>query len=133
VDRSHGQRHQWRSGQQDGAFLSAVASLRQAVQQSTSSADLQQRIAALQGPTLGPAEQTLPLSQLKTQLTVALPNADPLSLLGLGLRNGLACLALAIGFAALGRRRRAPEALLMEWQNGLNQLRFRRRSSDHNR
>ncbi len=103
------------------------------MQQSTSSADLQQRIAALQGPTLGPAEQTLPLSQLKTQLTVALPNADPLSLLGLGLRNGLACLALAIGFAALGRRRRAPEALLMEWQNGLNQLRFRRRSSDHNR
>jgi len=123
--------------------LRTVASLRQAVQQATSSADLQQRFSALQGPTLGPAEQALPLSQLKTQLMVALeqanralqrqrqalPNADPLSLLGLGLRNGLACLALAIGFAALEQRRRAPVALLMEWQDGLDRLRFRRRSS----
>jgi hypothetical protein len=80
--------------------LRTVASLRQAVQQATSSADLQRRFAALQGPSLGPAEQALPLSQLKTQLNVALEQADPLSLLGLGQRNGLACLALAIGFAS---------------------------------
>lgn len=117
-----------------------IATLRQAVQQAGSVAELQQRLSTLQGPTLGPAEQALPLGQLKNQLTVALeqadralqrrrtqlPAADPLNLISLALRNGFACLALAIGFAALGQRRRAPTALLMEWQNGLNRLRFRR-------
>jgi hypothetical protein len=117
-----------------------LGSLRQAVQQAGSVEDLKQRLAAAQGPSLGPAEQAVPLSQLKTQLTVALeqadralqrrraslPAADPIGLLVLALRNGLACLVLAIGFAALGQRRRAPVALLMEWQDGLDRLRFRR-------
>jgi|LakMenEpi03Aug12_release.lakeMendotaPanAssembly.Ray.scaffolds.fasta_scaffold10931_3 hypothetical protein len=118
-----------------------LASLRQAVQQAGSVAELQKRFSALQGPTLGPAEQALPLSQLKTQLNVALeqaaqtlrsrraslPSVDPTSLLLLALRNGFACLALAVGFAALGQRHRAPAPLLMEWQDGLDRLRFLRR------
>ena len=57
-----------------------------------------------------------------------LPQADPLNLISLALRNGFACLALAIGFAALGQRRRSPGPLLMEWQQGLDRLRLRRRS-----
>jgi hypothetical protein len=117
-----------------------LASLRQAVQQAGSVVDLQQRLSALQGPSLGPAERALPLAQLKTQLNVALeqadqalkrrresvPAGDPLSLLLLAVRNGFACLALAIGFAALGQRRRTPLPLLMEWQDGIERLSFRR-------
>lgn len=107
----------------------ALASLRQAVNEASSVAELQQRFAALQGPSLGPAEQALPLSQLRPRLTVALeqadlalqrrraelPQVDPLNLISLALRNGFACLALAIGFSALGKRRRDPIPLLMEW------------------
>jgi hypothetical protein len=125
----------------------ALASLREAVQQAGSVAELQQRFSALQGPSLGTAEQALPLSQLKTQLNVALeqadqalqrrraslPAVDPITLLVLTLRNGFACLALAIGFAALGQRRKAPVALLMEWQDGLDRLRFRRRRNSGGR
>lgn len=119
-----------------------LASLREAVQQAGSVSELQQRLASLQGPSLGPAEQALPLSQLRAQLTVALeqadralqrrraelPETDPLNLISLALRNGLACGALAIGFAALGQRRRSQGPLLMEWQHGLDRLRLRRRS-----
>jgi hypothetical protein len=118
--------------------LRTITSLRWAVEQADSSADLQQRFEALQGPTLGPAEQALPLSQLKSQLNTALeqadqalqnqqrelPATDPLRMLGQGLRNGFACLALAIGFAAVGQRRDGPVALLMEWQKALNVVRF---------
>lgn len=113
-----------------------LASLRQAVQQADSVGELQRRLSVLQGPNLGPAEQALPLNQLKPLLMVALeqadrslqrrraelPKADPLNLIALALRNGVACLALAIGFAALGQRRRSPGPLLMEWQNGLQRL-----------
>lgn len=124
-----------------------LASLRQAVQQAGSVAELQQRFSALRGPSLGPAERALPISQLKTQLNVALqqadqalqqrraslPAVDPTGLLLLALRNGFACLALGIGFAALGQRRRASMALLMEWQNGLHRLGFRRRRHNSGR
>lgn len=126
-----------------------VGSLRQAVQQAGSFEDLKQRFAAARGPSLGPAEQALPLGQLKTQLNVALeqadralqrrreslPAVDPNSLLVLALRNAFACLALAIGFAALGQRRRAPVALLMEWQDGLSRMRlpFRKRKGSGGR
>lgn len=124
-----------------------LVSLRQAVQQAGSVEELNQRLAAAQGPSLGPAEQALPLGQIKAQLTVALeqadqalrlrraslPVADPVGLLLLSLRNSLACLALSIGFAALGQRRRSPVALLMEWQNGLDRLRFPRQRSSGGR
>lgn len=116
-----------------------LTSLRQVVQEASSVTDLQQRFSALQAPSLGPAEQALPLNQLKAQLNEALeqadrqlqrrraelPQADPLSLGVLILRNGFACLALAIGFAALGQRRRAPVALLREWQHSLDWIRHR--------
>jgi hypothetical protein len=113
-----------------------LASLRQAVQQAESAADLQQRLQTVQGPELSPLELTLPLPQLRAQLNgsldqldralqrqrAQLPASDPFKLLLLVLRNGFACLALAIGFAALAQRRRSPVALLMEWQDGLHQL-----------
>lgn len=119
--------------------LRTITSLRWAVEQADSSRDLQRRFEALQGPTLGPAEQTLPLNTLKSQLNTALEEADqalrnqrmelavtdPLSLLAQGLRNALACLGLGIGFAALGQRRDAPVPLLMEWQQALHSLSFR--------
>ena len=47
-----------------------IASLRQAVQQAGSVADLQRRLAVLQGPTLGPSEQALSLDQPKAQLNL---------------------------------------------------------------
>jgi hypothetical protein len=117
-----------------------LASLRQAVQQAGSAVDLQQRLKTLQGPELSPAERSLPLPQLRAQLNVSLdqadrvlqrqraqlPAADPLKLRLLVLRNGLACLALAIGFAALAQRRHSPVALLMEWQDLLEDTRHRR-------
>lgn len=113
-----------------------LASLRDALQKASSTAELQRRFTAIGGPRLGPAQQSLPLSQLRPQLNAVLEqanrtlqrrraelrSADSLSLLGLGLRNGFACLALAIGFAALGQRRHGRVALLMEWQHGLTQL-----------
>lgn len=121
---------------------STLASLRQAVQQAGSVAELQERLTAMQVPPFSPAEQALPLPQLKLQLNEALeqadqalqrrraelPEADTLKFIPLALRNGFACLALAIGFAALGQRRRAPGPLLMEWHHFFHRLRLWRRS-----
>lgn len=114
-----------------------ITSLRLAVQQARSVPDLQHRIKLLRGPTLSPAELALPLPQLRAQLSGSLdqvvqtlqrqradlPSADPFGLLILALRNLAACLALAIGFAALAQRRKAPVALLMECQLRLELLR----------
>jgi len=124
-------------------------SVRQALQTATSSQDLQQRLKALRGPALSPDDQALPLPQLRARMQEALeradrelqhrrsalPPKDPLTLLQLGLRNAIACLALAIGFAALAQRRHAPTALLIEWQRALQAIlnwrpwRGRRRSA----
>ena len=50
------------------------------------------------------------------------------------LRNSIACLALALGFAALAVRPGSPRTLLQEWQKGwsnlLKRLRHRRTSRD---
>lgn len=113
-----------------------LASLRQAVQQAGSAADLQRRLQTLQGPELSGAELSQPLPLLRAQLNASLdqvdrtlqrqraqrPTPDPFKLLLLSLRNGVACLALAIGFAALAQHRRSPVALLMEWQDVLVRL-----------
>ena len=101
-----------------------LASLRQAVNEAGRVSELKQRFAALQGSSLGPAEQALPLNQLKAQLNVALEQADqalqrrraelrqakPLNLISLALRNGVACLAWrsALPRWGSGAGRRAP-------------------------
>ena len=62
----------------------------------------------------------------------ATPPADPWRLLPELLRNGIACLALALGFAALAVRPGAEESLLREWQRGWGHWQWRlkqRRSS----
>ena len=50
---------------QVGRAERSLSELRQAVGAASSSADLQQRLQALKGPTLGPAEQALPLPVLR--------------------------------------------------------------------
>lgn len=117
-----------------------ITSVRHAIEGSSTIAELQQRLKALQVPTLSADEQSLSLPQLKAVLNASLeqvdravqgqrrllPSTDPLSLLILILRNAAACLALAIGYAALGQRRHAPMALLMEWHDCLDRI-FQRR------
>ena len=64
----------------------------------------------------------------------ATPPADAWRLLPELLRNSIACLALALGFAALAVRPGSPRTLLQEWQKGwsnlLKRLRHRRTSRD---
>lgn len=114
----------------------AIAGLRQAIRSSSSAAELQQSLKALQGPMLTPSEQALPMPQLRAALNasldqvdralqsqrMALPAPDPLNQLMLILRNSAVCLALALGFAALAQRRHAPVPLLMEWQYSLESI-----------
>ena len=59
----------------------------------------------------------------------ATPPADPWRLLPELLRNGIACLALALGFAALAVRPGSEVSLLKEWQGGWGrwQRRLRKR------
>ena len=124
--------------------------LRQAVAGAASNADLNQQLQKLQGPVLGPADiaQPQPLPLLKAQVAAVLdqaalqitrerqatPPADPWRLLPELLRNSIACLALALGFASLAVRPGSPRTLLQEWQKGwsnlLKRLRHRRTSRD---
>ena len=53
----------------------------------------------------------------------ATPPANPWRLLPELLRNGIACLALALGFAALAVRPGSEDPLLQEWQKGWSGLR----------
>ena len=53
----------------------------------------------------------------------AAPPTNPWRLLPELLRNGIACLALALGFAALAVRPGSPRTLLQEWQKGWSGLR----------
>ena len=63
----------------------------------------------------------------------ATPPANPWRPLPELVRNGIACLALALGFAALAVRPGSPRTLLQEWQGALGnwqwRLRQRRASS----
>ncbi|MCS5697934.1 HpsJ family protein [Cyanobium sp. FGCU-52] len=112
-------------------------SLRRAVTQSSSSADLSSRFQSLSGPTISPAELALPLPVLKAQSSLALdqaqaqlqrqrnalPASNPLRLLPELLRNALSCLALAFGFAIFARAKNSDLSLLDSWQISLKRRR----------
>ena len=112
--------------------------LRQAVAGATSNADLNQQLQKLQGPVLGPADIAQPLPLLKAQVGAVLDQAGlqisrereasqprtPLQLLPELLRNALASLALALGFAALARRTGSPRTVLQELQSTWRRSRF---------
>ncbi|MCX5947200.1 MAG: HpsJ family protein [Cyanobacteria bacterium] len=109
-----------------------LKALRQAVASATSNEEINQRLQRLQGPVLGPADIAQPLPLLKAQVAAVLdqaaqqiarerqatPPTNPWRLLPELLRNGIGCLALALGFAALAVRPGSPRTLLQEWQKG---------------
>ena len=109
-----------------------LVALRQAVASANSNEEINQRLQRLQGPVLGPADIAQPLTLLKAQVAAVLdqaqlqiarerqatPPTDPWRLLPELLRNGIACLALALGFAALAVRPGSEDSLLQEWQEG---------------
>ena len=106
--------------------------LRQAVASANSNEEINQRLQRLQGPVLGPADIAQPLPLLKAQVAAvldqaqlqitrerqAIPQTNPWRLLPELLRKGIACLALAFGFAALAVRPGSRRTLLVEWQKG---------------
>ena len=109
-----------------------LKALRQAVAGAASNADLNKQLQKLEGPVLGPADIAQPLPLLKAQVGAVLDQAalqisrereasqprTPLLLLPDLLRNGLASLALALGFAALARRPGSRRTVLQELQSG---------------
>ena len=118
-----------------------LVAMRQAVASAASNEEINQRLQRLQGPVLGPADIAQPLTLLKAQVAAVLdqaqlqiarerqatPPANPWHLLPELARNGIACLALALGFAALAVRPGSPRTLLQEWQKGWSSLRRRLR------
>jgi hypothetical protein len=108
-----------------------LKALRQVVIGATSNADLNQQLQKLSGPVLGPADIAQPLPLLKAQVAAVLDQAalqikrereasqprTPLLLLPELLRNAIASLALALGFAALARRPGSDLSLLQELQS----------------
>jgi hypothetical protein len=109
-----------------------LKALRQVVAGAASNADLNQQLQKLSGPVLSPADIAQPLPLLKAQVAAVLDQAalqisrereasqprTPLLLLPDLLRNALASLALALGFAALARRTGSRRTLLKELQSG---------------
>jgi hypothetical protein len=125
-----------------------LKALRQAVASAASNDDLNQQLQKLNGPVLGPADIAQPLPLLKAQVAAVLDQAalqitrereasqprTPLLLVPELLRNALASLAMALGFAALARRPGAPRPLLQELQISWRRSRFGgagRRSSNN--
>lgn len=118
-----------------------LAALRQAVATATSNTQVNERLRELNGPVLGPSDlvQTLPL--LKAQVNAALdqgalqirserqanPPRPKLALLPDLLRNALANLALAFGFAALGRRPGSYQSPIRELQSAWERRQRRQR------
>lgn len=103
-----------------------LKAMRGAVAMASSNEDLAQRFQALRAPALVSAPPNTPLSEVKAQATAAIDRAqaavssqrrqisqpNPLLALPDLLRNTLASLALAVGFAALARQPGASRSLL---------------------
>ena len=120
-----------------------LKALRQAVASATSNEEINQRLQRLRGPVLGPADLAQPLPLLKAQVAAVLdqaalqiarerqasPPTNPWRLLPELVRNGIACLALALGFAALAVRPGSERSLLQGWSGLLKSLRQRRAAS----
>jgi hypothetical protein len=118
-----------------------LVELRQAVSGAGSPAELNEKLKRLQGPVLGPAALNQPLPVLKAELGAVLDRAtqqltqqsrraappNPWLLLPELVRQGVACIALAIGFAALAQRRHQSISLLQEWQQLAQQWTERQR------
>ena len=110
-----------------------VAAIRAAVNKAASLDELNQSLQTLQGPKLGPAELAQPLPLVKQQILAALERVDQQvararnaidpndrwKLLPDLLRNAIASLALATGFAALAKRPGAQFSLARELQASL--------------
>lgn len=121
--------------------------MRQATSRAASTAELEQRLSALQGPKLDAADRTLRLPLLRSRVNALLdqavaqvahaqasrPPLHPWILLPEIARTSIACLALAVGFAGLARRPGSDLSLLQELQDGLDRLWFRQRFQRRNR
>jgi hypothetical protein len=106
----------------------------------TSTPELEQRLAALQGPRLDAAESSLPLPLLRSRIAALLdqassrlerarsaaPPTGPWTLLSEIARTSLACLALAVAYAGLAWRPGRELSLLEQLQISWEHLRYRR-------
>jgi len=120
-----------------------VASLRLAMGNSTSAAELNQKFRELQGPNLVTSDLALPLPELKRLLEEkvfqesdrviarqrqALPPKLPVQVLPDLLSRCLAALALSLGFSALARRPGCQISLLQEARDNWNRRHLRNQS-----
>jgi hypothetical protein len=119
-----------------------VASLRLALQNSGSVAQLNQQLQQLQGPQLGPADLTLPLPELKQRLGQVFEESDRLiarqrstvpprinwATLPDLISKCLSSLALALGFSALATRPGYQISLLQEFQDSWTRRNLRKTS-----
>jgi hypothetical protein len=106
-----------------------LAALRQVVANAPNNGQLNRQLQALRGPVLSPADLDQPLALLRRQVGAALDEAEAqiareriatpprFGFLPELLRNSVACLAEAIGFAALAFRPGQSVSLLDEWRD----------------
>jgi hypothetical protein len=117
-----------------------LSAMRLAVASASGNDSLNSRLQDLNGPVLSPSDLAQPLPRLKAQVSVVLdqaalqirrerdsnPSHPSLALLPELLRFAITSLALAVGFAALGRRPGSDRAPLLELQEALERRRRRR-------
>jgi hypothetical protein len=116
---------------------------RQVVAKAANTTELHDQLLALNGPVLNDADRQLPLPVIKAQVNQILneaeaqltskkqqlPPSNLLLLLPSILRNAVASLFLAVGFAGLSRRPGTDISLLMELQQGWYSSRIRKSKS----
>lgn len=119
------------------ALVARLASVRSAVDQAGSTAELTSRLQSLQAPTLSAADLALPLPELKRRLYIALElddrrlqlatgrsgDANGPQLLRRSLRLVVSALLFSFGFAALGQPADGGPILLRGWLQTLRSAR----------
>lgn len=109
---------------------SRIAEVRTAVQESSTTAQLAERLKALKAPTLSPAALNQPMPQLRRELLASLRNAEsqlrqnsqgvPIAsiwaLVQNGIREALTSLFYGLAFACVAYRPATPISLLHEWK-----------------